>query len=403
MLTRASFTGELTPSVVQAVIMSQAANLVPILAMIAGTAALNDPSAGIAAPISQPIPNAEHKWYTTGLGSRRIQINNGGTAYNASTTVLVVDSTAIFQPNQVVLAEASGEKMMIMSVDSGTQITVKRAYGSTAAAIGSVANDAWLRVLGIAAGEGGDWVDSRSTAKVEVKNFCQIFQEAVEITGTMLRSGTLTEPEQAFQRMMAFRRFVENMERSLLFGEKTHDKTDASGKIARTMGGLYEFINTNVANIGGAMTLAAFENGLRPAFDSAPGVKTVYAGSTFMGAIRDLYKDQVRYAAPVQRVGFRVLEIQTMFGVAQLVYHAGLSGPYAGHAVVVDHSQTSLKHLEGTTGTVGEHPTFGRVQLWRPNRGDGDRTKELFFAEVTGEYGDETAHARFTGVTGASV
>lgn len=404
MLTRATFTGVLTPSVVQGIILAAAGNLVPILAMMGGQAALADPNGGIAVPISRATPNTEVKWFTTSLGSRRVQINNGGSAYDSSTTTLAVDSSAIFQPNQVVLCEATGEKVLINTVPSGTSITVKRGYGSTAAHANSVANDAWLRVLGIAAGEGGAWIDSRETDKGEVKTHCQIFQEAVELTGSLLRSGTDTSDEQAFQRLMAFRRFVENIERSMLFGEATHDKTDAAGKIARTMAGFCEAINTNVANVGGSMTLAAFENGLRPAFDSSPGVKTIYAGSTFMGAIRDLYKDRVRWVAPAQRVGFKVREIETSYGLAQLVYHAGLSGPYAGDAVVIDHSQTELRHLEkdGAPPQTEEHPTTGRIQLWRPNRGTGDATKELWFAEIAPTWGDETAHARFTGVTGAS-
>lgn len=401
MLTRADFTGVLTPSIVQGIILAKAGNLVPILAMLGGQAALADPTGGVAIPMSTPTANVEVKWFTTDLGTRRMQINNGGAAYDASTTTLVVDSSAPFQPNQLVLCEATGEKIMVLTVPSGTSITVKRGYGSTAAHANSVANDAWLRVLGIAAGEGGDWIDSRETAKVQANNYCQIVEEAVELSGTMLRSGTLTEQEQAFQREMAFRRFAENLERLLLFGEKTFDKTDAAGKIARTMGGYYEAINTNVSNIGGGMSLAAFENGLRPAFESNPGIKTIYAGATFVGAIRDLYKDRVRWVAPVQRVGFRVREIETSFGLAQLVYHAGLSGPYAGHAVVLDHSQTGLRHLEGGTAT-GEHPPTGRIQLHQPNRGDGDATKELWFAELTHQWGDETAHCRFSGVTGAT-
>jgi hypothetical protein len=401
MLNRTLFTGVLTPSVVQEVILAAAGNLVPILALVGGAASLNDPRTGQVIPISRATGNAEVKWFTSNLGARRMQINNGGTAYDAATTTLVVDDSAIFSPNQVLLAEATGEKMLVMTVPSGTQITVKRAYGSTAAAAGSVANNAWLRVLAIAQGEGGDWAESRHTGKTEVNNYCQIFQEAVEITGTLLRSSTLTEDEQAFQRMMAFRRFVENIERSLLFGEKTFDKTDAAGRIARTMAGLYQSINTNVTNVAGAMSLAAFESAVRPAFDSSPGPKIGFAGATVVGALRDIYKTHIRTVTPTQRVGFKVSEIETSFGQLQLVYHAGLSAPYAGDMVIVDPSQVELRHLEGGNAT-GEHPGNGRIQLWRPNRGDGDRTKEVWFAELTNTWGDETAHARLTGVTGAA-
>ena len=56
----------------------------------------------------RPAVNVEVKWMGQGAQGYRTQINNGGAAYDGSTTPVVVDSTANFRAGDILIAEATG-------------------------------------------------------------------------------------------------------------------------------------------------------------------------------------------------------------------------------------------------------------------------------------------------------
>lgn len=392
MLTLDLFGGPLTQDVVEQITLVEAADQSPILAMM------------LAAGQQQGTNNPKPMWYTSSLGGRRTQINNGGTAYSGATTTLVVDDASIFKPNHIVVAEATGEILLVLTSNGTTQITVKRGFGSTGGSAASVADDAYLSVVATASGEGAPAPAGDEVGKTQHSNTVQLFREAVELTGTLLRTTTNTESERQRQRRDKYEQFIHNIEQAIIHGQQSDTGTDAASRVARTMGGLREKVVTNVTSGLGAMTRDEFEAALEGCMAHGSGRKVLFAGTTAVAAINKLYRGDVRYTNPQAPVGLKVDVIRTAFGECELMVHRGLRGGFAGDVIGVDLGQLIWRPLEGGNPGGGDFPQNGRIQF-RDNLQEkgADSVKDEWFAEGTLQYGNEEAHCQLRGITGATV
>lgn len=340
--------------------------------------------AGVLAQGVTPAVNTEVKWMGQGAQGYRTQINNGGSAYDGNTTTVVVDSTANFRAGDILIAEATGEVIRVASITDGTTMVIVRGVGSTSGAAGSVANDAWLRSIGAAYGEGTDRATPRKQAPVEYSNLTQIFKEGVEITGTAQAVSTRTEDEQARQRMLAMRRITDQITRSMLFGRKSSDLTDADGKPVRTMDGLYSAITTNVLDPDGPITEDWLWEAIEPVFSVGSPRKMLYAGSVVVRQMNSLFKGRISIAQGSTAVGMSVAVIMTPFGELQMVHDRALNGPYARDGLILDMEQLSWRPL-------GDRD----LQLYTDVQNPGsDTDAEEYRAEGTLSYGSELYHAR---------
>lgn len=381
MINHTTFEGALTPDVLSAVIRVQHAEEVPLYAMMLGAGKVRT---AIAERVS---------WFTSAAGSRRGQINNGGSAYTAGSTVLTVDDASIFRAGDTLVAEATNEIMLVQAVAVGANtISVTRGTGSVAAAIASVADDAFLMNTGNAHGEGSSSPTHRAASKVEVYNLLQTFRQAVEISGRMGRVQTLTEDERAFQRKEAFEQVVRDMEHAFLFGARNANLTDADGKRVTTMGGLRESVTTNVTNIGGTISKDELIDFAASAFTVGSRTKTLFAGPTLLSAIHKLYESQTRITQTVANVGLRIQAVETPHGTIRLVPHNSFLGSFAGDGILVDVDSLMMRPSKG-----------GELQLKEDTQVKGDdATRDEMFSELSLEYGAEEKHAQIRGVTGAA-
>jgi hypothetical protein len=347
--------------------------------------------AGVLAQGVRPAVNTEVKWMGQGAQGYRTQINNGGSAYTGATTTIVVDSTANFRPGDILIAEATGEVVRVASITNGTTMVIVRGVGSTSGAAGSVADDAFLRSIGAAFGEGTDRATPRKQAPVEYANLTQIFKEGVEITGTAQAVSTRTEDEQARQRMLGMRRVVDQIVRSFYFGRKSSDLTDANGKPIRTMDGLYSAITTNVMDPSGALTEDWLWEALEPVFAVGSPRKMLYSGSVVVRQINSIFKDRVRITQGTTAVGMNVSVVLTPFGELQMVHDRALNGPYARDAVILDMENIAWRPL-------GDRDLELKADVQNPG---SDTAAEEWLAEGTLEYGSEMFHGRIENVQDA--
>jgi hypothetical protein len=374
--------GAISPDVAREVILVQQANRVPLIATLL--------AAGAVAPTVQP----EFKWFTDAHAERRTQINNGGTAYNAGTTALVVDNAAAFYPECLALAEATGEVMFVSAVNTGTNtITVVRGLGSVvAAAAGSVADNAFLRNIGPARGEGADAPSDRTSGPTEVSNHTQLFRETISITGTMQATQTLTADERARQRAKKFEEITESMENAFLFGARAtgaQNLATANGERVRTTKGVLQAITTNVWNAAGTVTEATMiENFWEPLYRFGTGAKAVLCGGTVLNTLHAMYKDRVRFEAGQTAVGLNIGRIITPYGEASIIYQPQFKGAYAGWALGVDLSKVRMRNLRA----LAMRPDI------QPN--GKDAVVDEWLAEAGIEWGDEQSHAVAKGITG---
>lgn len=378
-LTVSAFTGPFTPEIARQVIFRQAANLTPIYAAILALGSV------------RPTAAEEVKWYSDAHGARRTQINNGGSAYTSGTTSIVVDDGSVFFADCLVLCEATGEVMLCTAVSTNT-LTVVRGLGSVVAAhANSVADDAYLRNLGPANGEGASAPTARMSGPSLVSNVVQTFRETIELTGRLQRVATDTEDERARQRMKKFKNQVISMEHAMVWGAKQLTATGANGKRVTSMAGLRQAVLTNVTSSIGAMSKDDFDSAVEAAMQQGGGRKVMFCGSTLLRSLHTIYHGKLNTVSSERVVGLQISQVNTPWGPVDLVPHNLFTGTYAGSGLLLDMAELELRPTNG-----------GELQLKPDIQAPGDDSvKDEWFAEHTVTWGNETAHARLEGVTGA--
>lgn len=380
MINHTNFKGKLSTDVLEKIVMVQGANEFPLYAALLGAG-------------KKLTAKAERvSWWVSKHISRRGQINNAGAAYDAATAMIVVDDASIYSPGDILLSEATGETLFVVSVNTGSNnIAINRSTGTVAASAQSVADNVYLLNIGNAHGEGASSPAHRSGDKHEVYNLVQTIRRAVEMSGRLGRIETDTEDERAFQRVDAFSVAIRDIEHGFMFGSRNGALVDSDGKRVTTMGGLQEAVVSHVDNIAGVLTQPLFDAFAEMAFSTGSRVKTLYAGPTLLTAINALYRGQVRISIPQANVGLRVNQITTAHGDLNLIPHNGLKGAYAGDGIVVDQDQLLIRPTKG-----------GELALREDTQAKGDdASRDEVFAELTLQYGAEENHARITGVTAA--
>lgn len=347
-------------------------------------------------------------WYSADLPTRTTTINNGGAAYDASSTSIVVTNGAVFGVGDLVLAEATREVLLITGISTHT-LTVVRGVGSAngapAAHANSVANTAVLRRIGPAIGEGATVPADRDYADVAHVNTLQTFRKAVSLTGRTAVLDKQVEDPEAFLTAQAFEELIRDIEHAFMFGGRSAAAglVDASSRKVTTMGGLYNAITTNVYAVGGAMTKAYFEGTVcAGVFARGSGQKVLIGGTTFMQTIADLYATNAAREESVEVAGMRLRRLVNMHGGELLLMPSrALAGAFVGDALVLD--VDDLFRVRYTEGTLDGNPRSGLPNLRSVTLPSGqDAATKEWFAELTLQFGSQAKHARISGVTGAS-
>lgn len=378
-LTREDFAGQLSPEVTRELMLAMAEQA-PLTSWL------------IENNYVRETRNARFDWFTRSIDGIRTQINNGGAAYDGNSTVMVVDDATVFEPNDLIYCEATGEVMLCMVSTAATfTIVVIRGVGATTGAAGSVANNAWLRNIGKAAGEGGTAPTPNMAAATNAYNFVQHFKESVALTGLASRSATDTEDERSSQRQLAIQKLMRDIEQSILFGARSNDLTDAATKRVYSSNGLHSVIATNVVNAGGAVSKAEADTYFESAFSSTQAPRLMMlAGSTVAKTLHDLYAYEQSGGADVP-VGLRISTIITPFGDVDLMRSWAFRGGFDGTAMTFVPGRLTLRHMPGMMPHVREN-----VQA-----NDEDAVRDLVQAQVGLEFGDEREMSRWYGVTGS--
>lgn len=383
--------GLLVPDVMDRVVLRQAANMMPIYA------------AHVAAGRLRRTSNENFRWEYDAHGTRSTQVNNGGSAYDGTTTAIVVDDSTVFYPNSLALCEATGEVMLVTAVNTGSHtLTVVRGLGTgsgetgVAAAAGSVANNAYLRCLGPANGESSDTPTPRVSGPSENKNWVQTLRQSYRVSGRLARLDTLTEPERLRQRAKKLDEIGQDIEHMLLHGAGDGSVTDAGGLKVTTSAGYLRAISTNKDNVAGAMNLNRFFTFSEKAFLRGSKRKWLFAGKTLSTYIHQLYAAKLQTRSGETATGLMITELITPHGVLDMIVHDGLTGAYAPDGVVIDPAETEIRFTE-KDGNSGRLNLRENVQNPR-----SDYTEDEWFFEGGLQWGDEGAHAWLTGVTGIS-
>ena len=357
-----------------------------------------------------PTLQVRFDWRTLGLPGRRNQVNNGGAAYDANTTSIVVDDASVFPVDHLVLCEATREVILVTARNLGNNtLTVVRGVGTAtgqggvAAAAGSVADNVWLNVIGPAKAEATQAMAFRAASLGTAWNFSQNFGETVRISNLMLGSQSEHEEARGYERRQKSWIALRNIERAILFGSRG-TTTASGGGVSYSMMGLLNAITTNRFTGVGALSRATFETTHVPSiFATGTMRKLLVCGPTAFSVFQTIYRDTVQ-RTPSERLGGSNIEIiRTPYGELIPVLSRSLDGGFAGTAIAVDiESNVRLRHLPQPA--MGNAPaTSGLLQLVE-NTGapDLEAVQDEWRANVGLQYGNEGDHAVMLGISGSA-
>ena len=198
---------------------------------------------GFAAPVTQ----TEHQWFEDEMFADESTVS-GAVAVDG-TTVTVADAEP-FRVDQVVKV---GDELMKITAVNGNNLTVVRGYAETTAA--AIADGAKIEFQFTEGVEGADARAARFKARKKVSNLTQIFDDTIQISGT---AEAVTQyginDLYAYEKQKKQLELALQLEKALINGVKYEN-----GQI-RQMAGLRSFIQTNVTNVGGALTADAINN-----------------------------------------------------------------------------------------------------------------------------------------------
>lgn len=242
---------------------------------------------------SQKTDDPEIAWFEEQQQIVRLKLNDG-TDMSDSDTAFVVDEGALqlvvgdrIMIEKTELATYDNEIVAVTAVASDTAFTGTRGVSGTTAAI--ILDNADMTLIGNAFEEGSAKATIAARNPVKKNNFCQIFKTAIGITNTA--DATKFRTGDAFSNDKKRKTFHHSVaiEHALMWGVKNEDLTGTHPK--RTMGGLREFITTNVKIYTTAVVEDDFLDNIYKVFDFQSGgagdERIVFAGN---GALNVLNK-----------------------------------------------------------------------------------------------------------------
>jgi hypothetical protein len=198
-----------------------------------------------------------------------------GTDPGATTMSSLYGACTNLKPGDVMMVEPTAdattytqEFVMVDTVISDTQMTIRRGQGGTTAA--SIPSGAGLTLIGSSYAEGTGAPRAVARNPVKFKNYIQIFKDTYELTGTAAETFARTGNAWSNDKKRKMFDHAKAIEMSFLFNALPIELVGDNGKPLRYMGGMRTFIpasNQTVFTSGaGATTAQNFADALSPAF-----------------------------------------------------------------------------------------------------------------------------------------
>lgn len=301
------------------------------------------------------------------------------------------------------------EIIRVLTITSGTQFTVTRAFGRVAAAAVNAGDK--LIQAGTAYEEGSNRPVSRRLVTVYVPNYTQIFRNAWAVTDTARASaveagyGNVAENKRDCSLFHAV-----DIESAIIWGQPKMDTTGTTPVHATQ--GILDAINQYAP--GNANAAAATTNYtqlvtlMEPAFQYStdmanPKERVLFGDSLAMKVITDIGRlsGMVQITPQTTKFGMKFTSFQFYKGEVMLVEHPLLNGIGAsGTAIVMDMPSLQLAYLDDRD-TKAEQYNLGGVHT--PDNGQdaigGSLTTELA-VELVNPYACAVVTGLTQGVTG---
>jgi hypothetical protein len=335
----------------------------------------------------------EVRWLEDQLFPNRTTLAASATSA-ASSIDVATDTGAYFRVGDIIYVEVSGEKLSVTGITSDA-VGVTRSIGGVAAA--SAQTGVGVVIVGNASAQGADTGTLKSTDRVLGYNYTQIFRNPFGFTGTdaeIALYGADDPEREAAKKRIEHKRSLES---AVWVGGREFTSATPSSK--GYMGGILEFLSTNVYTGFGALSLTGFDLRIQSILQDGDMNKVIFAAPTPARGLSHLFasnwqqaeNDDVLYGAKVS---------------------AWLNGAYGERLPVIvkrewgSHGATGYG-LGGAIfvldlGNIKRRPMRNRDTKLLPNRQGNGEDKVVFdyLTEMSLEVKNETTHGAFFGVTG---
>ena len=187
--------------------------------------------------------STKHEWTETALATRRETV----TLADGSGTTLTVANAKQYQVNDLIRIEA--EIVRVTAIASATTLTIVRGYAGTTGA----AHSAKTAVpLGSADPENSAAPAGISDDGDRLYNYVQTFTRAVDLSNDEIAAASTDGNPLTGQVERRYIEFMRLIASSMFNGVRYNDTTNK----LRVMGGLKQFVTTNVTNVAGALAIS---------------------------------------------------------------------------------------------------------------------------------------------------
>lgn len=328
--------------------------------------------------------NPEFKWLESDIFPYWDAVNNVG-GYSAAATSIVVDN-AIFRTGDLIKVPRTGEVMLVTNYTTVT-LTVVRGVGSSAAAI--LNDDEPLMKLAMASEEGSTPPDVKTLKSVDKYNYTQIIKTPFDETGTAAASEYYGGKDRAFLRKVAGIEHMIDIERAFWFGQR--GTYTLGTKIKRFMGGVLEYVTTNVLDAGGILTESEFEGMCRTAFKYGSTTKWGFC-SPLAASVINLWAAGKLQTVPGEKTyGVAVKKYITIHGELNLVINKLFEGTtYGGLLAILDLEDIEYRPLQTRDTKLETNIQANNVDGWQ----------DQYKTEVGIEVRNEKKHTIITDIEG---
>lgn len=305
----------------------------------------------------------EHGYFTKTMIFPAVKINNGA-GYAAGITAFVVDAYTDVVPGDLLLNERTNEVMLVLTTPDGTNITVTRAVGTTAAA--AILDNDDMRVIGNAFEEGSVRPSAVSILATRYTNNTQIFRNSWAVTKTaaaipqIAGQGNVSESRTECASFHAMA-----IEKALIFGEKFMGTKN--GQPFHTMEGVIPRIRTaapgNITTLGGTTNWTQFEAALDPTLQTVTdpkggNIRTMMVGGVARRVIHNIARLNASYQITTGETswGLQIDTIRAPRGTFEIIEHPlfnayGSASQWAKMALILDLNAFSVAYLRRTENT----------------------------------------------------
>jgi hypothetical protein len=323
----------------------------------------------------EAVTQTTHQWFEDEMVADETTV--AGAKLVSDTSVVVVDGS-IFRANDVVKI---GEELIKVTAVATNTLTIVRGYaGTTAAAIADGAKVEFMFSEGV---EGADARAARYKARNGVSNYTQIFDDSIEISGT-----AEAVQQYGINDLYEYEKQKKQLELALQLEKALINGVSYQNGQTRQMKGIRQFIQSNVTNVGGALTMNAVNDLAQKVYEkggfATGGDYKIIVGAKQKRNLSALDTNKVQIGRSENARGEVVDTLINDFGEFEIALNNNLA---ADELLLVDVNRAAIR------------PLIGREFFHKYMGEKGDYTTGIVVGEYTLEFKQEKAHGRLKGLS----